>query len=79
MNDHKNKHIRAAVDYALSKGWRLVLAGPRTHIWGTLYCPHVGRDGCLRRVFCTPRVPEDHAKQIRRTVDSCRHSEQVNL
>ena len=29
MNDHKNKHIRAAVDYALEHGWRLVLAGPR--------------------------------------------------
>ena len=36
MNDHKNKHIRAAVEYALSRGWRLVLAGGHAHVWGTL-------------------------------------------
>ena len=29
MNNHKNKHIREAVDYALEQGWRLVIAGPR--------------------------------------------------
>ena len=23
MNDHPNKHIRAAVDYALQRGWRV--------------------------------------------------------
>ena len=33
MNNHKNKHIRAAVEYALEHGWRLVLAGPG-HISG---------------------------------------------
>jgi hypothetical protein len=78
VNDHKNKHIRAAVDYALSKGWRLVPAGPRAHIWGTLYCCHAGRDGHFRRVYCTPRVPEDHAKQICRAVDACQHSKEAN-
>lgn len=73
MNNHKNKHIRAAIEYALSKGWRLELAGPSAHIWGTLYCPHAGRDGCFRHVYCTPRVPENHARKIRREVDSCPH------
>jgi hypothetical protein len=78
MNNHKNKHVRAAVDYALEHGWRLVLAGPRAHIWGTLYCPHQGRDGCLRRVFSTPRVPENHARWLRGAVDHCQHSTEAS-
>ncbi|MGD0896525.1 MAG: hypothetical protein ABR915_01735 [Thermoguttaceae bacterium] len=73
MNDHKNKHIREAVNYAMERGWRLVMGGPRAHIWGTLYCPHADRDGCTWKVFCTPRVPEDHARKIRRAVDRCPH------
>ena len=32
MNDHRNKHIRKAVDYALERGWTLRLAGPRAHM-----------------------------------------------
>ena len=47
MNDHKNKHIREAVNYAMDRGWRRVTGGPRRHIWGTLYCPHADRDGCF--------------------------------
>ena len=38
MNDHPNKEIRAAIDYALSHGWRLIKAGPRAHVWGRLLC-----------------------------------------
>jgi hypothetical protein len=73
LNDHPNKHIRAAVDYALSSGWSLKKAGPRAHIWGTLYCPRRDRQGCFRFVYCTPRVPEAHARDIRRAVDRCPH------
>ena len=75
MNDHKNKHIRAAVEYALSRGWRLVLAGGHAHVWGTLYCPARHRGGHHIPVFCTPRVPEYHARFIRRKIDTCQHSE----
>ena len=32
--DHPNKHIREAVQYALSSGWTLRKAGPRAHTWG---------------------------------------------
>ena len=73
MNNHKNKHIRAAVDYALEHGWRLVLAGPRAHIWGKLYCPQHDRTGCDQAVYSAPRVPEWHAEDIRRAVDCCPH------
>ena len=62
MNNHKNKHIRAAVDYALEHGWRLVLAGPRAHIWGKLYCPQHDRDWLrssrlFRRRACRNGMP----------------------
>lgn len=73
MNDHPNKEIRAAVDHALSRGWRLVKAGPRAHIWGRILCPHRDREGCWYSVFSTPRNPQNHAKKIRRYVDQCPH------
>ena len=74
MNNHKDKHIRAAVDYALEHGWRLVVAGPRAHVWGRMYCPQGDRTGCQFSVFSTPRNPQKHAQWIRRNVDACRHS-----
>ena len=73
MNDHKNKHVRAAVDYALSRGWTLKKAGPRAHIWGRLYCPAHVRGGCMISVLCTPRVPEHHAAYIRHEIRRCSH------
>ena len=73
MNDHPNKHIRAAVDYALEHGWRLRKAGPRAHIWGLLLCPRAARDGCRQQVLSTPRGPENHAARIRRVVNQCPH------
>jgi hypothetical protein len=73
MNDHPNKHIRQAVDYALEHGWSLKKAGARAHIWGMLYCPRGDRTGCFRAIYCTPRVPESHAKDIRLVVDRCAH------
>ncbi len=73
MNDHPNKHIREAVAYALARGWRLRKPGPRAHIWGLIFCPHAARDGCRWSVLSTPRVPEHHARQIRRVVDQCPH------
>ncbi|MDA2931148.1 hypothetical protein MYX84_14585 [Acidobacteria bacterium AH-259-O06] len=70
---HPNKHIRAAIEYALNHGWTLRKSGPRTHIWGRLYCPQRDRTGCARAVYSTPKHPEDHAKDIRRAVDRCPH------
>ena len=74
MNTHKNKHIRAAVDYALSNGWRLVFAGSRAHAWGRMYRPRGDRSGCQFSVFSTPRNPQGHAEWIRRCVDARTHS-----
>jgi hypothetical protein len=73
VNDHPSKHIREAVDYALAKGWRLVKSGPRAHAWGRLYCRAKTRGGCIVTVYGTPRVPENHARYVRRRVDACSH------
>ena len=76
ISDHPNKQIREAVDYALDQGWRLRKAGPRAHIWGLLFCPRADRDGCRLAVLSTPRVPEHHARQIRRVVARCPHRQE---
>ncbi len=75
MNDHANKHIREAVDYALAHGWTLRKAGPRAHIWGRLYCRQGDRSGCQISVFSTPQSPENHARWIRRQIMKCEHSQ----
>lgn len=73
MDKHPNKHIRQAIDQALAGGWRLTKS--TGHVWGQLWCPEGSRDGCVIRVFSTPRNPEDHAKSIRHRVERCPHHE----
>lgn len=45
------------------------------HAWGKLYCKRHDRDGCDIFIWSTPRVPEHHARQIKRQVDRCPHKE----
>ncbi|WPL20231.1 hypothetical protein [Thiorhodovibrio frisius] len=52
-------------------------AGPRSHLWGMLYCVQRDRQGCRRAVYSTPRCPEDHARDIRRAVARCPHDEEL--
>ncbi len=71
---HPHKEIRKAIQYAADKGWRVLKAGPRAHLWGKLLCGHQDRDGCNIRVSSTPKNPEGHAREIRRRVDACPHT-----
>ncbi|HEX3599531.1 MAG TPA: hypothetical protein VHU84_05275 [Lacipirellulaceae bacterium] len=71
---HPKKEIQSAIEYAQDRGWHFTKAGPRAHIYGTLYCSHEGRDGCRVGVFSTPRSPSNHASHIRRRVDRCPHA-----
>jgi hypothetical protein len=73
MSSHANKHIRAAIEYAEECGWEFVKSTARAHSYGALYCSFHGRDGCIVQVFSTPRIPENHAKWLRRQVDRCPH------
>lgn len=72
--NHSNKHIRDAIRYAKSKGWRVTKSGPRAHIWGRLWCPQRARDGCRTQILSTPSKPELHARDICRYVDRCPHT-----
>jgi hypothetical protein len=65
---HPNKHIRAALEYAEKMGWRFIKS--HGHAFGKILCDHGHRD-CRMSVWSTPRNPENHAKAIRRKVDSC--------
>lgn len=71
---HPNKDIREAIEYAVSKGWRVEKAGPRAHPWGHLYCPERSREGHIIRVWSTPKNPQNHARDIRTAVDRCEHT-----
>lgn len=70
---HPNKEIEAAVTYAEAKGWRYKAAGKSAHAWGKFLCPFADRSGCHVFVWSTPKRPESHAKEIRRTVGKCPH------
>ncbi|PLR48383.1 hypothetical protein P0E69_08350 [Chimaeribacter arupi] len=69
MRTHPNKHIQAAIDYALSQGWTF-LEG-RGHAFGRLYCGTPHHKEHMMSIWSTPAVPERHARQIRRKVERC--------
>ena len=74
MPRHPNKHIREAIEYAQSRGWRLLKTSGHTHVWAKLLCPLESRDGCFFNIHSTPRIPETHAARIQRAVDNCDHT-----
>lgn len=68
---HPNQHIEKVVRYAERLGWRVEMSNG--HSWGKLFCPWSTREGCIVLVWSTPRCAENHARQVRRRVDSCPH------
>ncbi len=66
---HPNKHIEEAVQYAESLGWRVEMSDG--HAWGIMLCPEHGREGCRFSIYSTPRVPEHHARYLRKRIDGC--------
>ncbi|SFI11118.1 hypothetical protein SAMN05421753_105269 [Planctomicrobium piriforme] len=64
---HPNKHIEAAIRYAEVNGWKAEISN--AHAFCKLYCPQACK--CLISVWSTPKVPENHARRIRRDVDLC--------
>jgi hypothetical protein len=68
---HPNKIIQAALAYAAGQGWAVIKStGGSAHAWGVMRCPG---DCPQVSVFSTPRVPENHARALRRAVDRCPH------
>lgn len=70
---HPNKEIELSLRYAEAKGWRYQSVGGAAHAWGRMLCPLASREGHAMSIWSTPRVPEDHARQIKRNVDACEH------
>lgn len=71
MKEHPDKHIRAAVHYAVSKGWIFNWGGNSSHCYGRLKCGIPEHHQHMMSVWSTPRCPQNHARQIVRKVDSC--------
>ena len=71
---HPDKEVEEAVEYAESRGWRIRMLGH----WGRLFCPHADRDGCQVGVNGTPKNAGNHARQVKRAVDRCPHTEESN-
>ena len=70
MAKHPNKHIREALKYAEEKGWLFRKSRARAHAWGVIYCSFGHRE-CWMAIYSTPKHPEYHARDIRKTVDRC--------
>lgn len=77
-NPHPNKEIEEAIKYAEQNGWSYKASGSSAHAWGQLLCPLHTREGHRLSIWSTPRSAYNHAQQIRRAVDRCRHDEEDN-
>jgi hypothetical protein len=73
MLRHPNKHIQASIEYSVSRGSQVEKAAGHAHIWGFIVCPWASRGGCRFNIHSTPRVPERHARKLRKYVDACPH------
>lgn len=69
---HKDKHIQAAIDYAISQGWRLVKGGGSSHCYAQIRCGNSEHGTHMMSIWSTPKNCENHAKQIRRKVNQCK-------
>nr|WP_318381681.1 hypothetical protein [uncultured Enterobacter sp.] len=71
MKSHPDKHLRAAIDYALSEGWTFTPGGASAHCFGRLVCGSPGHKDHMMSIWSTPRSAQNHAKQIIRMVRRC--------
>lgn len=70
MKKHPNKHIRDAIEYAVSHGWHFVDSGKSSHAFCRLKCTF-GHTEHQMSVWSTPKNPEIHAKQILHKINQC--------
>lgn len=69
MKEHPDKHIRAAIDYALAQGWIFHPGGKSAHCFGRLICGTAHHPEHMMSIWSTPAVPINHARQLIRMVD----------
>lgn len=68
---HPDKHVNAAIEYAIKNGWTYIERKGKGHAKGILRC---GSDSkCHQKsVWSTPEPAENHAKSIVQLVDKCK-------
>jgi len=71
IGKHPNKHIRAAIETAISNGWVVEKTGGSGHAFATLRCGISEHREHSMSINSTPSSPENHAKQILRMVKKC--------
>ncbi len=71
---HPNPTINTALVYARANGWVAIKStGGSAHAWGIMRCPG---DCPQVSIYSTPKVPENHARALRRAVDRCPHTKE---
>jgi hypothetical protein len=71
MKEHPDKHIRAAIHYAMLRGWVFHPGGKSAHCFGRLRCGIPQHKEHMMSVWSTPGNCVNHARQIIRMVDRC--------
>lgn len=71
---HPKQEIENVLRYAELHGWRVEVGG--SHAWGKIYCPYNNKECrcgefCITSIWSTPKNTSNHAKQIKRVIDSC--------
>ncbi|MGH9124224.1 MAG: hypothetical protein ACRDZ8_05785 [Acidimicrobiales bacterium] len=71
---HPNPAINSVLLYAQANGWTVIKSGGGSaHAWGIMRC----LEDCPQvSIYSTPRVPENHARALRRAVDRCPHNKE---
>lgn len=73
---HPDKVIQGALAYARRNGWTVIKStGGSAHAWGVMRC---SGDCPQVSIYSTPRVPENHARALRRAVDRCPHQKETD-
>lgn len=75
---HPIKEIEAALSKLETMGWVVEEAkGKSAHAWGFVLCPANAGNECRSGTFCrmsvwsTPRVPQNHARELLRKAQGC--------
>ena len=64
---HTKPEVEAALEYAESRGCKVVKLSGRGHAWGKIVCSSCA----LIWVWSTPQNPGNHARDLRHKVDRC--------
>ncbi|MPZ98620.1 MAG: hypothetical protein GEU80_04625 [Dehalococcoidia bacterium] len=72
---HPRQEIEEALVAAHAAGWSVerTVSG---HRWGVMRCAEHSRDICQVSIWSTPRSAGNHAKQLRRALERCPHTQE---